>query len=317
MKSTKNNGWDDPDSSITPRYDAENNLISVRGVYIHNGIKMPFSLKRQQQGKCNCAYRGSIRINSPENGYVLTCGKGKKPCKFELNTDKSTLSKIREYIKRRAEALYLKYSEEINRGFQRAGECSAVTPETITPALACRMYVDRFISARYPIKKEACDDEKTEEMKRQEEEEQQKKIKKNTERKGMLIRFFGGLIDEPMAKFSARQIERHIKNNNFGQDVVRLAEAFWEFVLDRQYAVGLNPFPRKAETRKSAETLQREAMRASSLSREAEHALYDELMKATSGLDGGVALLASGFTATEVCGVTWKDVFSIQSVRIL
>ena len=95
MKTTKNSGWNNPGSSFTPQYDAENNLIIAKGVYIHNGIEMPFSLKRQRPGKSNCAYRGSMVIESPETGYRLTCGPKKQPCKIELNTDKSPTDEIK------------------------------------------------------------------------------------------------------------------------------------------------------------------------------------------------------------------------------
>lgn len=233
MKSTAKNGWHHPNTILNSQ-EVDGKLISIQGVYYHNDTAMEFVMRRQDAQAGRCAFRGSLTMLAPDGSPLYTTppkAKGKKQnesednrdeagnssfdekpssssekksVRAELNCKDDSLANLQKYIQKRAEKVYAQHILDLQRAYDYAHR-TPISPETITPTQACRLYGPKFISERYPKASE----------------------KKNAERRNSLQQFYSGLINEPMCKYSARQIEAYIKENKYGKAAVKLAFEFW------------------------------------------------------------------------------------------
>lgn len=243
---------------------------------------MAYSLRRQSPG-ARCAYRGSISVISRVTGAVLKNTEGAK-ARVELNCPGGSPKEIQGYIAGRAADLYQSFYRDIQADYQGAAGIR-VPPDTITPAHAVRTFCQAFLRYKYPTSTP----------------------KKLAERQHMLERVYYNLDPVPMCKYSTRQIEKFINARKIGKKSILLAGEFWQYCLDQLYANGTNPFPQYEADRISPKTLQSKAIRAATLSTETQANLYKLLLTDTSGMDAGVALLASGFTAEQACIMRWES----------
>ena len=185
----------------------------------------------------------------------------------------------------RAQKLYGDHTSAISRDLGAEAGIVSMRPGEVTPIRACKAYGRKFVQNSHP----------------------KSSLKKNNERINMLQRFFYGLADEPMSKYSARQITKYIKNGHFGKEAQTLASRFWQYCLDQGYCYGVNPFPEYADTRMSESVLQRKSLQATTLSAQTQDNLFRILIHNPTDLDCGVALMSSGFTCEHICTLRWKN----------
>ena len=290
MKPLRNN-WHDPRNVWNIATDSQGKISKASGVYYHNDIMTSFSLLRQPEGR-RSAYRGHIEIISQISGNVLVRKYEKdgkyieKKVRAELNCKDCSEREMKAYIASSAERLYRNYQNEIAADYQSAYN-APVTPNTITPRRAFDKYAPAFLHAKYPRSTD----------------------RKKKERLNQLNKFYSGLENIPMCKYSASQLKAYIQSAGIGKETAKLAGDFWNYCLDRLYVSGTNPFPAFADTRISPKALQSKALRANTLSTETFYNLFDLLAVKASGMDCGVALLASGFTAEQICDLRWKNLY--------
>ena len=290
MKPVRNQ-WHDPRDVWDIETDPQGKILKASGLYYHNDIMTSFSLQRQPSG-CRSAYRGYMKVISQITGNVLVrkyVKNGKyieKKVKAELNCKDCSEREMKDYIASSAERLYRNYQNEIAADYQSAYN-SPVTPDTITPRRAFDKYAPAFLQAKYP----------------------RSTGKKKKERLNQLNKFYYGLENTPMCKYSASQIQAYIQRAHIGKETTKLAGDFWNYCLDRLYVSGTNPFPAFADTRISPKALQSKALQANTLSTETFYKLFDLLAVKASSKDCGVALLASGFTAEQICNLRWKNLY--------
>lgn len=317
MRTTQNNGWGNKSRSFIDFQEEDGKLICISGIYCHNGIDMEFAMRRQDENRGRYTFRGHLTILAPDGSPLYAVplkattqgqheGKNsedtshhsvlndnvsspakKEPVKVELNCNHESPKMLKAYIQKRAERVYEAHVLNLHRAYNQGVPIS--NPETITPTQACRLYGSRFVNQRYA----------------------KSTPKKKAERISSLERFYGGLMNDPMCKYSARQIQAYINGKKIGKETVKLASEFWAYCIKNMYCdspTGVTPFPEHAEFRKSAKTLQAEALRATSLSQITQDNLYKNLLVEASGMDCGVALLLSGFTAEQIYSLTWRQI---------
>lgn len=262
MKKLKNQ-WRDPRNIWSVTTDPSTGIITAaEGKYYHNDVEMAYMLLRQPPGR-RSVYRGHIEVISQSTGKILTCGNGKKVRK-ELNCQELSESKLKDYIAASAEQLYGKFIVVIDADYQTANSVP-ISPDSITPMQAFKRHAFSFLRQRSP---HASD-------------------KTTAEHHRRLERFYSGLENVPMCKYSAKQIQAYIDHNHSvsGKKAISLSGAFWKYCVDNLYTTGSNPFPAFAEERLSPATLQSRALRAKSLSDETFGTLFALLTKNTSGKD--------------------------------
>ena len=282
MKTQKYEDFDNPRSSFN-----ENQfggvLQGVSGVVIHDDTEYDFTLHRQTARRS--LMRGKIKLISPLTGRVLVSDG--KPVIREITCSSDDPEDLKKAIVHRIRDIHGKYMKEIKVTQNPNSAYTLTRPDEITPASAFTEYGRRFISKAYPKSSD----------------------KKINERLNMLRRVYFGMPDVPMRKHSPAYINRYLKDSKFSTEAVNLASRFWDYCLTQGYCNGVNPFPGKAATRKSAAALQRRAVTATSLSSHTQKALFDILIANPTDMDCGVGLLSSGFSCEQICALQRKDIW--------
>ena len=312
-------GWKDDRSYLVAECVESRNgkkvLQVYRGVYWYEETEYSVHITEQTSGRYTG--RGVISALGPDGRVVEA--KSKRPKKEALKTAKETATtletetkaetteektypatkqyirqevyikdvfceeSVKKAVKKAVHKLYAKYSVQLRRMIGQK-----VKPDTITPQNASALYIDSFIEYKYSDKKDGT--------------------KKNY--RSRLVTFLRALPAIPMREIKPSVVERITKQKKLNNvDYNRLRD-FWQYCLDRKYAIGENPFSTYRRRKKTSATRQREGITPGVLSLAQQDAVFIELLKGTiTGSDCGIALqLWGGLEYKTAAALCWKEI---------
>lgn len=289
--------------------------------YLYGSIRLKFSAHVHSDDKSR-RFRGTIRAISPiDNSILQVIGQEKKNrlkryseedlqkkknlssllyVSCELNTSAQEEEKICEYIHSRAVRLFTENAPLITARYRLA-----TSPDRITPALACVLYVDDFLSERFADKANTEKDEA----------ELEKQKQKETD---ALIDFFCYFLDNtvPMSGYSSQkhklQAQFSAYQDRLGKKFTRatkgLIQRYWQYCLSRNICIGCNPLAEEHTARKSDKVAAAKADRPDVMSSDLQRKWEDYILTNPTGEACGLALMYSGFSAADACSFRWRDI---------
>lgn len=315
--------WENRYSSWHPRYEGAM-LEAVDGDISNGETIVHFTVNRQHAAKARYVFRGAAYITARTGGVQQMCDKdfqqykvkpylqksGKKNSPVTGNEDENpgdieseeiaeaiskrsrdarcsiyALSDSEETLKEKvieaAEYLLRRFSETLKRR-----EPMPHHPDHIRPLDALEGHATSFFREYHPRTKERTRKEYTANMQK----------------------FLASLPAEPMASFTARQIELKLAEKKPGTRVQKHLYEFWSYCIAHKICSGENPFPQAREERQSPTALQNKVGKARSMPLDMQDRLIEMLLKSATGYDCMVALMLSGFELDEAVHMTWRRV---------
>ena len=270
-------------------------ILAIHGLAEYNSITARLSIERKDTG---ALYRGTISIINPATGRVLVSEvkrrartEAGKPtddrycyASEEVKCNSNDPKFLADSIKQHITSLIEENLEQL-KGALRV----ALPPDVITPFLAAQLYVEDFLSRNYP-------DSPPE----------------NNHRRAATIRKYCGLMANlPMRDFTAKDIDRFVRQHKISDDHYRLLSGFWSHSLRTKVYSGELPFTTENHRKRiSYDTQNRKASIAETLTSEQlskafELINHEDIPK---GIHCGFALIASGFTPEDALEKTWRDI---------
>ena len=246
--------------------DAENKSLirSAKGTCYWGGVLFRFTLNR-----VTGAYplRGTLSAVNPEgNGVMRMLGQAKaeqkkkyfpdrEPTKKEeyeylaikhtirLKTAKMSDRKmIENEIESAVKALYAKHIESITKNLKET-----IAPSTITPVLACGIYLQQFLAADSGISKN--------------------KAETIVSYRDSMTAFFSFLPVVPMHTVTTKDITSALRNAKIKPHVQRAIRRFWGYCMLERICLGMiNPVPEPQRRRKDSKKLRDAAFHLDKLS---------------------------------------------------
>ena len=284
MKSTTD-VWQNSRSFILPEEDAQPRYT---GRILIHGAELRFSLNIQTSGAY--LYRGTMSAMQPDRDEVITI-----PIPVEnaeqvespkasraINTNETTLDRLKAFLADCAFRLYSKFAAAINRNLHKS-----VRRETILPDTAFCLHGQEFIKYTYSNVSD----------------ESRRKYYSRIEKHYM--RF----PEYPMSEYSGTDMKKYLIENAVGAKTIEELRKFWLYCLDRGICLGADPFPKKQKRRPSASALIGKAMRPDELSEETQDKVYEQCMADCDGTACGVALILwGGLSLDEALKTRWSDI---------
>lgn len=273
-------------------------ITDLKGIAITGGVSYKITIRRNERpdpdnGKDpppKYLYSGTISMIDPENNRVLVSEERKrkrnkagrdKDCyasrsfRSNENDAKKLASKIRNQIDDLFEENKSQY-EAINR--------RTMTPDQVTPLFACYNYLDGFLAITHPNSRH------------------------NDSRKRNIQKVFSLLPNVPFKSIKKREVTAILQKNSVTSDNTSLCRVFVEYLKRYNKIEGGNPFPPESPRQVPREKMEKDAFTSSCLSKEVFAKLFHLMNKKASTVYCGIALLASGFPATEVLSLKWSDI---------
>ena len=270
-------------------------IQSIHGLVEFNSITARLSIERKDTGTL---YRGTVSLINPATGRVLVSEMRRrarteagKPtddrycyASEEIKCNNNDPKVLAEAIKQHVTNLISENLEQLKSALR-----VALPPDVITPFLAVQLYVEDFLSRNYP-------DSPAE----------------NNHRRAATIRKYCALMANlPMRDFTAKDIDRFVRQHKISDDHYRLLSGFWSYCLRTKVCTGDLPFSSETHRKRvSYETQNRKASTAETLTSEQlskafELINHEDIPK---GIHCGFALIASGFTPEDAIQKSWRDI---------
>lgn len=314
--------WEDRYSTWHPRYEGAM-LEAVDGDISNGETIIHFTLHRQHAANARYVFRGAAYITARTGGVQQMCDKdfqkyklkpymqkaGKKnavaengdenPCDIEFEEDAKAIGKLshdarcsvyslhdsekalKEQVINAAQYLLSRFAETLKRR-----EPMPHHPDYVRPLDALNNHATSFFREYHPRTKERTRKDYIANMRR----------------------FLASLPAEPMASFTARQIEIKLDEKKPGTRVQKHLHEFWGYCLDHKICSGDNPFPQAKEERQSPRALQNKVGKARSMPLDMQDRLIELLLKSATAYDCIVALMLSGFELEDAVYMTWRRV---------
>lgn len=257
------------------------------GYIIIDTVRMEFTLNLQSDN----SYRGRMVVISPLTGRKMKFKQSRIYAKTktvaslsycELNPKKVSRNYIKDYITKKAKKIY---TDNINTFLQTARK--SATPSTVTPILAGKYYGSDFCNFRFADQKKMT-----------------QATVKNKYR--TLQTILDALSQKPMVDITSSEISKSMKDRPKAE--YELLKQFWDYCLVKKYCYGQNPVIIPMFSSKSAKKRQTEVKTLQYVPEQQMENLINIIMTTHGGPECGVALLASGFSVKQVCGLKWSNI---------
>lgn len=277
--------WDNPWSHID-EYTDNNGEKYYKGSLFYHDIEFRFAVRPQQTGKY--LYRGRVSAISPQTGKVMIMivkdieSGEKKEQNVSAEINFNAIEEIKTRIQKSATRLYRENELLMTRELRRS-----VRPDAITPGCAAILHAKEHVDKEYEKAKISTVDKYVRQIQQH----------------------CSNLPPTPLAEYSAKYVMSYYKDNRIGKNIQTLLHKFGEFLLDKGYALGTNPFPEPPPRKPSPRARQNGVMIIKELTLEKQDALFDKIQSkmTPSGGDCGIALMVwGGFPAD--AGLTWGDI---------
>lgn len=287
-------------------------LVAFNGKYFLLGaIRCRFSAAAQSDASHH--FRGTISIMSPTHPTRVLqassrqseqASSRKLKLSLELNISTCEKEKILEYIHKRAVELFIANDELILSQYRLPA-----SRDRITPALACVLYADDYLTLRYAEKTFAG----------QSEEDLEKLNEQKAMEKDALLDFYCNLDNTiSMSDYSsthAHKLQRLFQSyrEKLGKKLTRarksLLRSFWQYCLTRDICDGdTNPLEEEPTVSKRSMTAATKADRTDVMSSAVQRNLEEAMSNNPTGEACALALLYSGFSAIDTCRFCWHDI---------
>lgn len=289
-------------------------LVSVKGTVGIDGIYFRLTLSRNDlpvagatgqpnKGK-RYLYSGTLSLFDISTGRVMVSEARKRKrermmsgaaevkdkdayASWTLRTDLVEPVALCGYIRGKADALILENDGQILDAFR-----ASATPEMLTPTLAVRLHLDDFLAICYGGASP-----------------------QNDQRKRTIERVFARLPSTPFATMRRKEIQRQLQQDNVTESNIDLCGSFFDYLSNRGKVTGHNPFPSVEAGTPTVQSLQRALQKSSSISQEVFCKAATLLLEKPGNMSCVVFLLMSGFSWTEITGMTWDDVTIMKGFK--
>lgn len=276
-------------------------IIRLKGSVLTGGVYYNLRLRRNDSHDPDSStslpakylYTGTVSMIDPSTNRVLVseirrrkwADRGKTGidkdfyASITLRFNETAIKKIASLIRQKIDDLY-----EENKSQYEAISRSTMTPDQVTPLFAVNNYADTFLSVTYSPSGE------------------------NDARKRSIHKVFSLLPSIPFKQMNKRAVTSALRVNSVTENNINLCYLFVAYLIYHKKIDGVNPFPEMSSQEISQEKRDQKAFTISELTLDNFKKLFELMNNTISTVYCGIALLASGFSASEVLSLKWSDI---------
>jgi hypothetical protein len=274
-------------------------LYKVTGTAELNNIIYKITISKHDitnQRNCHKAmYSGTISIIDPLTNRIMISEKKKRDREnkglsytnkdlyatitYRCNT--SNMDEIISTLMRQIDSLLCANKDQLKYSINKS-----IMPERLTFKIACEKYLDAFLCTAYP----------------------KASSETNLSRSKQITKVIPLLPNKPICKLKRSKIASVFRSSHVGEGTTELCYLFIEYLIQCNKLTGQNMFPSVTTKNPSEKELEKAAFGQKGLDPNVFSKMFFLLNRNVTPINCVIALLASGFTLSDISGLTWGDI---------
>ena len=299
--------FDDAEELIIDR-DKEG-ISRIKGVAYSAGIGMQITITRNDSGNCvpktdaspkhKPLYTGTISLLDPASTNVMISevkrrkkeekGLAYQPkdiyATIKYQCDSPDEERMSFILMRQIQTLLTENKDQLSSAIAKA-----MTPERVTPQFAADRYANEFLRITYPTSTP----------------------ENNQARANAIKKTLSFLPAIPICKLKRKQVNAYFDEHHVTEKNRNLCSLFMEYLINARKISGQNPISANANQVVSESAIKKAAFARKTLSDAEFEKLFFLLNKSLTPIYCAIALLASGFSLTEIREFRWEDLEFIK-----